>query len=254
MRFTGAVPTPASDLVVVRRGALVVLGIVAPVVTLLGFALLLGSGNGVVLVPGLLLCVALAGGVAQERAYVALERHPPTPTLVVLRGGEPALFLPRDGAVARNVTRMLLGAGAALLLGAVLALVAAQWFLASVCGLLGLGLLVVAGPGRDTAGGVWLTPHRLIAEHLGTTWEVPWTSVARVEPGEPLTVHLHEGARPIVDRHGPPLRSWRLRPLTVRTHRLAGGAPTAAYVVGRAAGDPRFRAGLGTPGSWPQVV
>ncbi|MDR6211028.1 hypothetical protein QE364_002747 [Nocardioides zeae] len=254
MRFTGAVPSPASDLVVVRRGALVVLGIVAPVVTLLGVALLLGSGNGVVLVPGLLLCVALAGGVAQERAYAALERHPPVPTLVVLRGGEPALFLPRDGAVVRNVTRMLLGAGVTLLIGAVLALVAAHWVLASVCGLIGIALVVVASPGRDTAGGVWLTPHRIIAEHLGTTWEVPWTAVAGVDPAETLGIRVHEGARPVVDRHGPPVRSWRVRPLTVSTHRLAGGAVTAAYVVGRAAADPRFRAGLGTPGSLPPMV
>lgn len=251
MRFTGAVPTPASDLVVVRRGALVVLGIVAPVVTLLGVALLVGAGNGVVLVPGLLLCVALAGGVGQERAYAELERHPPAPTLVVLRGGEPALFLPRYGALLRNVTRMLLGTGVTLLVGAVLALVAAHWFLASVCGLAGIALLVVAAPGRDTAGGVWLSPYRVIAEHLGTTWEVPWTAVAGVEPGDPLTVVLHEGARPVVDRHGPPVRSWRVRPLTVSTRRLAGGAETAAYVVGRAAADPRFRAGLGTPGSLP---
>ncbi|NEN80003.1 hypothetical protein [Nocardioides zeae] len=247
-------PSPASDLVVVRRGALVVLGIVAPVVTLLGFALLLGSGNGVVLVPGLLLCVALAGGVAQERAYVAGERHPPAPTLVVLRGGEPALFLPRDRAVVQNVTRVLLGTGVTLLIGAVLALVSAHWLLASACGLAGVAFLVVAAPGRDTAGGVWLTPHRVIAEHLGTTWEVPWTAIARVDPGEPLEIALHDGARPVVDRHGPPVRSWRVRPLTLRTRWLAGGAETAAYVVGRAAADPRFRAGLGTPGSLPPVV
>ncbi|HEY1134308.1 MAG TPA: hypothetical protein VGE77_06995 [Nocardioides sp.] len=244
-------PSPASDLVVVRRTALVLLGIVAPVTTLLGVALLLGSGNGVVLVPGLLLCVLLVAGVEQERAYVAFDRHPPQPTLVVLRGGEPALFLPREVARARNATRTLLGVGAVLLVGAVLALVAAAWLLASVCGLVGIALIVVAGPGRDAAGGVWLTPHRIIAEHLGTTWEVPWTAVAEVVPGEPLCLVLHDGAQPRVDRHGPPVRSWRLRPLELDTRVLAGGAETAAYVVGRAAADCRYRAALGTPGTLP---
>ncbi len=201
---------------------------------------------------GLIASISAVGSVAR----LLVERKPrPQPRLVELESGESALLLPRAEAPSRIASMMLLGYGLVLLASAVSAALVESWGLAVVLGVCGLALLWVSAPGRDLAGGLWLSPQRIVHEQDGRRWDVPWEDVTGVVPQQPMPVLVRPDRTPDVRRTGPPGRAWNPRRgdglLSVDTRFLAGGAEIASYVIGKAITDPASRAVLGTPESLP---
>ena len=108
--------------------------------------------------------------------------------------------------------------------------------------------------GARLAGGLWLTPTRLVHADRGVTVEVPWDSVTGVVPQQPMPIVLRTDGLASVVRTGPPGRAWRPvsrdgTTLTVDTRHLAGGTTLASYVIAKAITDPASRRLLGTPES-----
>jgi hypothetical protein len=202
---------------------------------------------------GLLALISAVGGVAR---VLAERKPPPPPRLVELERGESALHLPRAEAPSRISSMVLLGYGLVLLASAVSAALVESWGLAVVLGLCGAALLWLSAPGRDLAGGLWLSPRRIVHEHDGRRWEAPWEDVTGVVPQQPMPVLVRPDRTPAVRRTGPPGRAWNPRRgdglLAVDTRHLAGGTDIASYVIGKAVTDPASRALLGTPASLPQ--
>ncbi|HEX6149357.1 hypothetical protein [Nocardioides sp.] len=233
-------------------GAAILVLIGAPLVVI--GAIGLGDETGrVFFTIGVLVLISAVGGVAR---LLADRRPPPRPRLVELTPEESALFLPRASAPSRISSMVLLGYGLVLLASAVSASLVESWGVAVVCALLGLAALWLAAPGRDLAGGIWLSPRRLAHEHDGRRWEVPWDDVTGVVPQQPMPVLVRADRMPTVQRTGPLGRAWNPRRgdglLAVDTRHLAGGTELASYVIGKAVTDPASRTVLGTPDSLPQ--
>jgi len=225
---------------------------------LLGFGLVgIGTGIGQTLLCfGLVLLVAAAGGLGRERVERAHDRHPPRPELAPAPTGEPALFLPRSAGRGRVAVGTLVGLAATAALGALFAALAGGWPGAVALVVVALLLVLAASPGRHGgAGGLWLTPARLVHVQDGVRWDLPWEDVSGVVPHEPMPVLVHPGREPRIQRTAAAARfRGRARVdgmLPVETRYLAGGATLAAYVVGKAVVDPAFRAALGSPASLP---
>lgn len=202
---------------------------------------------------GVLAVISAAGGMAR---LLADRKPPPQPQLVELEPGESALLLPRAEAPSRISSMVLLGYGLVLLASAVSAALVESWGPAVVLGVCGLALLWFSAPGQDLAGGLWLSPRRIVHEHDGRRWEAPWEDVTGVVPQQPMPVLVRPDRTPAVRRTGPPGRAWNPYRgdglLAVDTRHLAGGAEIASYVIGKAVTDPASRAVLGTPASLPQ--
>ena len=110
--------------------------------------------------------------------------------------------------------------------------------------------------GARLAGGLWLTPTRLVHADRGVKVEASWETVTGVVPQQPMPVVLRADGRPSVVRTGPPGRAWRSlsrdgTTVTVDTRHLAGGTTLASYVIARAISDPASRRQLGTAEGLP---
>ncbi|MCY7396922.1 MAG: hypothetical protein LH468_12380 [Nocardioides sp.] len=222
--------------------------------TVLGLIGVRDAGGQLMLCLGLVLLVAVAGGVGRELAERSHDRHPPSPRLDHW-DGEPALHLPRSAGRSRVSSWTLTGIAAVCGLGAVLALgggrVPGGVALLVLAGL----LLLTAAPWSAGAGGVWFTPTRVAHVQDGTRWEVAWDDVTGSWKGEPVPVMLRPGARPRI-RRTPAAGRKRGRTrdgdtMLIESRYLAGGAVLASYVVLNAVGDRAFRAALGSPASLP---
>lgn len=205
---------------------------------------------------GLVLAVLAVAGVARELAEHRVRRRGPEPRLEPV-DGEPALFLPRDPAPVRIASWALLGIAAAVGLGAVLAATERAWGWVVVWALLAAYLVHLAAPHRTTrlAGGLWLTPTRLVHEHLGLRWQAPWEDVRGVVPRPQMPVLVAEDRLPRVERTGPRGRGWKPHRgqglLAVDARHLTGGGTLAGYVITKSLAEPASRRVLGTPDSLP---
>lgn len=246
-------PPALRALLWVGRAILVVLGLPLVAVGLLD----IGDPTGqALLCLGLVLLVSAAGSAAREVAERRHLRHPPEPRLVTLEGGERALFLPRDPAPSRIASLALLGYAVIALVGVVVTAAAGIPGAAVALALLAAAMLYFAAPHRGSlAGGVWFTPERMVHEHEGVRWSVPWDDVTGVVPQQPMPVLVRPERMPVLERTGPRGRAWSPRAgegvLTVDTRHLAGGATLASYIMGKSVTDPASRAVLGTPPSIP---
>lgn len=237
-------------------GVLVLTGIGLP----LTGAGLLGLGTGLgrgMLCSGLVLLVSAAGGMAREVVEARVRRDPPQPRLEPW-GGEHALHLPRAAGPTLVSSWMLAGLAAVSALAAFFTALDQQWgwmcFLTLLAAWLGWTSAVAKG-GR-LAGGLWLTPTRLLHEDRGVSVDVPWDGVTGVVPQQPMPVLLRADRPPAINRTGPRGRAWRPvsrdgTTLTVDARHLAGGSTMASYAIAKAVTDPASRRLLGTPESLP---
>lgn len=197
---------------------------------------------------GLVLLIVAAGAGARTLADSSPVR--PAPRLVQ-RDGEAALELPRWSRPSRISCLVLIGLAGVCALAALFAALSGAWGWVVVCVVPALGL---AWTGRSAdSGGLWFTPTRVVAQHDGVRWALPWDAVAGAVPGDPTVVTVRAGQAPAVSRSARRYRS-RTRDgeaLGVSTRHLAGGESLAAYVIGKALLDPAFRAALGSPESLP---
>lgn len=201
--------------------------------------------------------VAVVGAVSGAARLVAERRDPPPAELVDLAPGEPALFLPRSPAPSRIASGALLGFAVVAAVAALFSGLAGAVVGAAVLAVVAVGLALVAAPGRDLAGGLWFSARRLVHEHDGLRWEVPWEDVTGVVPEQPMPVLVRPDRTPTFTRTGPPGRAWRRSAdgvLAVDTRFLAGGPTLASYVIAKAVTEPASRDTLGTPESLPPRV
>ena len=215
--------------------------------------------GGFLLCFGLLLAVAAAGGVAREVAERRVVHRPPEPRLEAGPDGEPTLVLPRAVAPTRISSLVLAGFAAVPGLGAVLAAADRSWGWAAVLALLTAYVGHVAAP-RQTArmaGGLRLTPTRVIDDYRGIRWEAAWDDVTGVDAHHPMRVLLavRPDRVPTARRTGPRGRAWNPvvagNVLRVDTAHLAGGSALLGDLVSRALADPAVRRSLGTSASLP---
>jgi hypothetical protein len=161
---------------------------------------------------GVLFGVLLAGVGLLAFAQLGLEGggHGDGVVTTTSPDGEPATFLPRKGAVP------LLSALALLLLAGYLlgtAWVAAddgQAVLAVIAAVLGLPLAVYLGfvaAGRMPAGGVYLTPTRVVDVASGSTVGVRWDDIVGVTVDRQVALRLTAGGTVDTARSSPP--GWR---------------------------------------------
>lgn len=177
-------------------------------------------------------------------------RLPDRPTAQVAREvtweGERAQFLPRAtdrASVLGLVVLALLGGWVAVM--GVVGAVTENWvwpLLAVVPAVYFLGFPVLALLGRFRVGGTWLTPTRVVDEHLGLRSELPLADVAEVVP-RTSEVHVVPAAPAVVTRTPRTPRPWRARPrsadLVLSTHGMAVDSGDLAARVRAAAGSTR---------------
>lgn len=232
-------------------GVLVLAGIGVPL-TAMGLIGVRDTLGQTFLCLGLVGVVSALGGASR---LVAERAAPPPARLVDLAPGEAALFLPRNPVLTRIASAALLGYALVCLAGAVFAGIAGSYVGAGVLMLLAAALAWVAAPGRDLGGGLWLSPQRLVHEHDGLRWEVPWHDVTGVVDQQPMPVLVRPDRLPRIERTGPRGRAWsplrRDGVVAVDTRHLAGGSAIASYVITKALADPASRTVLGTPESLP---
>lgn len=254
--LTDVDPRPGWLRALLALGIVLLLAIGLPMLVL-GLLLVREQAGPFVLCLGLLLSALGLGGVVREVVERSHRRDPPVPRLKVLDGGESALFLPRAAGPSLVSAWSLVALAVVCLLGASFAGAAGRWVFAVLLLVVAVACLVVAQPlrARSLVGGLGFTPQRIVHEHDGVRWEVPWADVHGAVPQEPMPLLVHQGRLPEVHR------TWvagrhRGRAvidgvLVVETRYLAGGAVLAAYVVEKALVDPAFRAALGSPASLP---
>lgn len=247
-------PRPAGLRALSWLGMIVLLATGLP---LLGAGLVgVGTGRGrALLVAGLALLVCAAGGAGQEVVARRVRRAPPQARLAELEG-EAALHLPRDPGPTAVSTWTLAGLAAVAALAAVVAAVDSAWGWTVAMAVVALLLAWSSGvAGGVRAGGLWLSPTRLVHEDRTSRAELSWDDVTGVVPQQPMPVLVRPDRSPLVTRTGPRGRSWRAvtrdGTLVVDTAHLAGGAEVAAYVIARAITDPASRAVIGTEHSLP---
>lgn len=238
---------------------LVVLALCTPVFLLFGLASIAEPDGKFILCCGLVLLVATFAAAAREVVERRLVRDPVRPRLETLPDGEQALTLARATAPTSISSWGLLGFGVALALGAIFAALEQSWVLAVVVALAALWLMVTAVPHRasEMAGGLWLTPTRLIDDYRGIRWELPWEGVTGVDAhrARRVLVSVRRDRLPPLERTGPRGRAWKPlvagNVLKIDTDHLAGGSVLAGYVITKALTDPGSRTVLGTPESLP---
>ena len=251
---TGIQPTGSRVLTWV--GVVVLLAIGLPLVGMGLLGVHTGLGRGL-LCGGLVLLVSASGGLARELAEARARRNPPEPRIEPY-DGENALHLTRAAGPTLVSSWTLAGLAAVSALAALFAALEQSWVWAGVLAAVTvwLGWSGAVHLGARLAGGLWLTPTRLVHADRGVTVEVPWETVTGVVPQQPMPVVLRADGRPSVVRTGPRGRAWRPvsrdgTTLTVDTRHLAGGTTLAPYVIGKAITDPASRRVLGTPASLP---
>jgi hypothetical protein len=247
---------PSGSRVLTWVGVVVLLAIGLP---LTGMGLLgvhTGLGRGL-LCGGLVLVVSATGGLGREVVEARVRRHPPQPRIEAY-GDEDALHLPRASGPTLVSSWTLAGLAAVSALGALFAALEHSWVWAGVLAAVAawLGWSSAVQQGARLAGGLWLTPTRLVHADRGVTVEVPWEIVTGVVPHQPMPVLLRADRRPSVVRTGPPGRTCRPlsrdgATLTVDTRDLAGGTVLGSYVIAKAVSDRASRRILGTPASLP---
>ena len=253
---TTAAPSRASH-VLRWFGAAVLLGIGLP----LTGAGILGSGSAAgrgSLCLGLALLVNAIGGIAHEVVDARARHRLPDARLVQL-DGEPALHLSRAPGPTLVSSWTLAGLSAVTALAALFSVLDQRWAWAVLLAVLAAWLGWTSGVhlGGGLAGGLWLTPTRIVHEDRGLRVEAPWESVTGVVPRDPVTVLLSDNHSTRVTRTGP--RGRARRPLgqdgttlAIDARHLAGGSSLASYVVAKAVTDPASRPVLGTLASLPR--
>jgi len=230
----------------VRAAAAVVLLLAIAVVLGLGGVVSLGAGRTGAGVGGVVLALLLGISATGVAARAVVDRRPPRTGPHPGRwDDEPALVVPRDPAPTAVSSWTLAGLGAVLLLGGLVLVVLGEAG-GVVLLVLGAPLLLVAGPHRrDLAGGVWLTPTRLVHRYRGRQWIVRWSDVVDLAPGSPIVV-VPADRLPAEQRYGPRGRAWRatrvagpVGVLGVETEGLPLGEAELAGLLRRALDDPR---------------
>ncbi|WP_299931435.1 hypothetical protein [uncultured Nocardioides sp.] len=254
MTTTGIRPTGSRVLTWVGVVVLLAIGLPLAGMGLLGVHTELGRG---LLCGGLVLVVSAAGALAREVAEARVSHDPPQPRIEPY-GDEDALHLPRASGPTLASSWTLAGLAAVTALGAIFAALEHSWVWACVlaAGAAWLGWSSAVHLGARLAGGLWLTPTRLVHADRGATVEAPWETVTGVVPQQPMPIVLRANGQRFVVRTGPPGRAWRPvsrdgTTLTVDTRHLAGGTTLASYVIAKAITDPAARRTLGTPDSLP---
>lgn len=251
---TGVPPTGSRALTWAGIVLLLAIGLPLAGMGLLGVGTELGRG---LLIGGLVLVVSAAGGMARAVVDARVRRDPPQPRIEPY-DGENALHLPRAAGPTLVSSWTLAGLSAVSALAALFAALEESWVWAGVlaAAALWLGLSSAVHDGARLAGGLWLTPTRLVHADRGVKVEAPWETVTGVVPQQPMPIVLRADSRPSFNRTGPPGRAWRPvsrdgTTLTVDTRHLTGGTTLAAYVIAKAISDPASRRLLGTPESLP---
>lgn len=256
MTTTTGVP-PTGSRVLTWAGVLLLLAIGLPLVGmgLLGVHTDLGRA---LLIGGLVLVVSAGGGMGRALTEARVRRDPPQPRIEPY-AEENALHLPRAAGPTLVSSWTLAGLAAVSALAALFAALEQSWVGAGVLAVAAvwLGSSSAVHHGVRLAGGLWLTPTRLVHADRGVGVEVPWETVTGVVPQQPMPVVLRVDGRPSVVRTGPRGRAWRPvsrdgTTLTVDTRHVAGGATLASYVIAKAISDPASRGLLGTPASLPR--
>jgi hypothetical protein len=247
---------PAGSRVLTWVGVVVLLAIGLPLVGIGLLGVHTGLGRGL-LCGGLVLLVSASGALARELAEARVRRSPPQPRIAPY-DGENTLHLARAAGPTLVSSWTLAGLAAVSALAALFAALERSWVWAGVlaAATVWLGLSSAVHHGRRLAGGLWLTPTRLVHADRGVTVEVPWETVTGVVPQQPMPIVLRADGGASVVRTGPPGRAWRPvsrdgTTLTVDTRHLAGGTTLASYAIAKAITDPASRRLLGTPESLP---
>lgn len=180
------------------------------------------------------------------------RRRPFEPRLSSV-GGEPALHFPRHRTRGAVSAWVLVALALAPLMGAVAAFAAGSPV--GGCLLLAVAVLMLwlGSPHQVDAGGLWLTPSRLVHRHDGNGWEVRWENVRGASDSEPFGIAVRE--RPTTTWAVSQLRRWsptyKHDVLWIDGRDMAGDADLRYEVILEAVADPGFRAALGTPASLP---
>ncbi len=235
---------------VLRWAGVLLLAAIGLPLTMMGLLGLGDTRGQATLCLGLVAVISALGGALR---LIAERVAPPAPRLTDLAEGR-ALFLPRSPLPSRISSTVLLGYAVVSVAGALFAGLAEQYVGAGSLLVIGAALLWVAAPGRDLAGGLWFSPDRLVHEHDGLRWEIPWEDVTGVVPQDPMPILVRPDRLPAPTRTGPRGRAWKRTAdgvVAVDTRLLSGGATLASYVIGKAVTDPASRAVLGTPASLP---
>lgn len=199
--------------------------------------------------------VLLVTGVASAVLAVSDMRgagHLMNPALSDL-DGEPALWFPRRRS--RGVVSAWTLAALALApsIGAIAAFVTSNLVVGTFLLVIALLLLWFASPHEVDAGGLWLTPSRVVHRHDGTGWQVGWDMVRGAAATEPFGIAVRE--RPKTKWAVSQLRRWtpiyKHDNLWIDGRDMAGNAGLWYYVILKAIADPAFRRSLGTPASLP---
>ena len=233
---------------------LVLSAVLAPPSVLFGLALG-GPDGGFILCFGLSLMVGAIAGTAREVTERRLVRDPIQPGLGRLPDGEQALLLPRASAPTAISSWAIVGYAAVLALGATLAAVHRSWGLAVVLALVVGWLGFAAAPHRiaGMAGGLWLSPTRIVDDYRGIRWEVPWDDCTGVDArsSRRVLVVVRRDRVPKLQRTGPRGRAWKPiragNALVIDTNHIAVGSVQAGQLIERALTDPASRTALGAP-------
>ncbi len=251
---TGVPPTGSRALTWLAAVLLLAIGLPLAGMGLLGVHTELGRG---LLTGGLVLVVSAAGAMARTIAEARVRRDPPQPRIETY-DGENALHLPRAAGPTLASSWTLAGLAAVSTLAATFAALEQSWVWVCVlaAATIYLGLSSAVHHGARLAGGLWLTPTRLVHSDRGLRVEAPWETVTGVVPQHAMPIMLRADGRPSVVRTGPPGRAWRPvsrdgTTLTVDTRYLAGGPTLASYVIAKAVSDPASRRLIGTSASLP---
>ncbi|QZY28788.1 hypothetical protein [Nocardioides coralli] len=233
---------------------LVLLIALTPVFLLFGLVELDEPQGRFLLCFGLLLLIGSVAGIAREVVERRLVTDPVQPRHETLHDGERALFLPRAVSPTLISSWQLLGFGVVLVLATVFATLERSWGLAVVLAVGAGWLLLTAVPHRaaELAGGLWLTPTRVIDAYRGIRWELPWEHATGVDAHHPQRVLLvvrHDRV-PQLHRTGPRGRAWKpLRAgnvLVIDANHLPGGSGYAGGLLNQRLHEPSARSLPGT--------
>ena len=233
-------------------GILISAGIGLPML-IVALPMLDEPAGGFLLCFALVLLLAVVGGTAREVTERRLQREPLQARPDRLPDGEQALLLPRATAPTAISSWLLVGVAAVVALGAVLAAVERSWVLAVVLGLVAGWLGVTAAPHRTAtmAGGLWLSPTRIVDDYRGVRWELTWQDATGVDAHHPqrVLVAVRPDRVPRLERTGPRGRAWKpIRAgnvLVIDTNHIAGASAHAGQLIDRALTDPASRTALG---------
>lgn len=232
----------------------VTLGLIGLGMLALGAVIVAGqSVDGAVIAGfGWVLLVTGIASVVRAATDIGGTRHPLKPALSDV-DGEPALWFPRRRSRGVVSVWTLAGLAIAPLIGAVAAFITNNLVAGGVLVVIAILLVWLASPHEVDAGGLWLTPSRVVHRHDGTGWQVEWNTVRGAAATEPFGIAVRE--RPKTKWAVSQLRRWtpiyKHDNLWIDGRDMAGDPGLWYYVILKAIADPGFRAALGTPASLP---